>query len=189
MKLFRGCTSGIRIAIKQHRRLVKQHSIVSIKWQICRFLLLIFFPPFRADSRAPLKLISIFPLRINYLPMELWWKKFHSSNNESNLRFSRWSSRCALEPSRNFHSFDLKFVIRWNICIIDELVRGIAAARARRKHEVATFWHFAWSNFWYQTSRDWRTFERVGSKKVSRIFASGAANRSMLLWVRVKFIN
>lgn len=72
----------------------------------CRLIL------FRSDSRAPLKLISIFPLRTNYPSMEFRSEEFNAANNE--LRFE------VLKAALEFFGFWVEIPLEIsNICIID----------------------------------------------------------------------
>lgn len=107
---------------------------------------------------------SNFSITINYPSMKLWWKEFQFE--VLNRLCIRISSRVSSKKIAN-------------ICIIDEFVLRTAASTCFCKHELATFWHSAWSNFLISND-DWWTFERVGSKKVSRNFASGTENLSNL---------
>lgn len=111
------CSNGIRTAIKQCRRRTCGNNIQSCpsNGKFVAFFCWWFFLS-RADSRAPLKSISIFPLRTNYLSMKVMMKEIPQQTINSEVLMASW---CALEIVKSF-LFKLKIIS--NICIIDKFI-------------------------------------------------------------------
>ena len=119
--------------------LLKQHSIMSIKWQIhgqiCRFLCRFFFS-FLAPIPALYTQTDLnFSIKNQFI---------HEWNcDERNLQFGVPIKAEALIRRQNLHN---------RLCCSEKFKSNshvLAQALSTRK-ETATFWHFAWSNFWYQ---------------------------------------
>lgn len=170
MELFRGCDWAE--SESKTGDLTQQHSIMSVKWQICRFLLLSSFPlllrPDFAGSRASHKLISIFPLRTNYSSIV-----DGVMNERKNFHFRCIASRLLLNI--NLHSsvftttaspstfFNLNSLLEEdfeNICIIKS--RSIRARASR--HAVANVLRDKNETFWYRNKIDGH-FGKVEAKK------------------------